>query len=43
MLVDRAAEQDGEDPHLIGLVKLAVLVLGLGPGLGNLMRVSLGV
>lgn len=43
VLVDRAAEQDEEDPDLIGLVKLAVLVLGLGPGLRDLVRVSLGV
>lgn len=41
-LVDRAQEE-GEDPDLVGLVKLAVLVLGLGPGLRNLVRVFMGV
>ncbi len=41
-LVDRA-QAEGEDPDLVGLVKLAVLVLGLGPGLRNLVRVFMGV
>lgn len=42
VLVDQA-QRDGEDPDLIGLVKLAVLVLGLAPGLRNLVRVFMGV
>jgi uncharacterized membrane protein len=42
VLVDHA-ERDGEDPDLIGIVKLAVLVLGLAPGTRNLVRVFMGV
>ncbi|PSG97519.1 hypothetical protein BRD56_05080 [Thermoplasmatales archaeon SW_10_69_26] len=43
ILVDRAQYEDEEDPDLIGLVKLAVLVLGLGPGLRNAVRVAMGL
>ncbi len=43
VLIDRSAREGDEDPDLIGLVKLAVLVLGLGPGLRNVVRVSMGV
>jgi uncharacterized membrane protein len=43
ILVDRAQYEDDEDPDLIGLVKLAVLVLGLGPGLRNAVRVAMGL
>lgn len=43
VLLDRAAEQGDEDPTLIGLVKLAVLILGLAPGTRSVVRVALGV
>jgi uncharacterized membrane protein len=43
ILVDQARIKDDEDPDLIGLVKLAVLVLGLAPGTRNAVRVALGI
>jgi uncharacterized membrane protein len=43
VLIDRSAKRGDEDPNLIGLVKLAVLVLGLGPGLRDIARVAMGV
>jgi uncharacterized membrane protein len=43
LLVDQAKIEDDEDPDLIGLVKLAVLVLGLAPGTRNAIRVAMGV
>jgi uncharacterized membrane protein len=43
LLVERALHDEGEDPDLIGLVKLAVLVLGLGPGVRNAARVAMGL
>jgi uncharacterized membrane protein len=33
----------GENRHLLALVKLAILVLGFGPGIRDLLRLSLGV
>ncbi len=42
-VVDRARYEENEDPDLIGLVKLAVLVLGLGPGTRNAVRVAMGL
>lgn len=43
VLIDRSAKDGDEDPNLVGLVKLAVLVLGLGPGVRDLARVAMGV
>lgn len=43
VLIDRSAEQGDEDPTLVGLVKLAVLILGLAPGTRSVVRVALGV
>ncbi len=43
VLIDRSAEQGDEDPTLIGLVKMAVLILGLAPGTRDVVRVALGV
>ena len=43
VLIDRSARDGDEDPNLVGLVKLAVLVLGLAPGTRDLVRVAMGV
>jgi uncharacterized membrane protein len=36
-------DDGGENRHLLALVKLAILVLGFGPGIRDLLRLSLGV
>lgn len=43
VLIDRSVREGEEDPDLVGLVKLAVLVLGLAPGLRDVARVAMGV
>lgn len=32
-----------ENPHMLALVKLAIIVLGFGPGVRDLLRIALGV
>lgn len=43
VLIDRSVREGDEDPDLVGLVKLAVLVLGLAPGVRDVVRVAMGV
>ncbi|MGA1820572.1 MAG: DUF63 family protein [Thermoplasmatota archaeon] len=43
-IMDISMEKEAKDnPHLLALVKLTVLVLGMGPGIRDLIRLSLGV
>ncbi|MGA1793476.1 MAG: DUF63 family protein [Thermoplasmatota archaeon] len=43
-IMDISMEKESkENPHLLALVKLTVLVLGMGPGIRDLIRLSLGV
>jgi uncharacterized membrane protein len=42
--IDSALGEDrGKDRHLLALIKLAILVLGFGPGIRDILRLSLGV
>jgi uncharacterized membrane protein len=36
-------KESQENPHMIALVKLAIIVLGFGPGVRDLLRIALGV
>jgi uncharacterized membrane protein len=43
-IMDVSMEKESkENPHMLALVKLAIIVLGFGPGVRDLIRISLGV
>ncbi|HEX2022833.1 MAG TPA: DUF63 family protein [Candidatus Thermoplasmatota archaeon] len=43
-VLDRSAREEGaDDRNLVGLVKMAIFVLGFAPGLRDLLRLSMGV
>jgi uncharacterized membrane protein len=43
-LIDIEFKSDlGSNPRLVGLIKLCILILGLGPGTRDLLRLMLGV
>jgi len=43
-IMDISMEKEAkENPHMLALVKLAIIVLGFGPGVRDLLRIALGV
>jgi len=42
-LLDRETEGKEEDRNMVGLVKMAIFVLGFAPGLRDLLRLAMGV
>jgi uncharacterized membrane protein len=43
-IMDISMEKESkENPHMLSLVKLAIIVLGFGPGVRDLIRIALGV
>lgn len=43
-IMDISMEKESrENPHMLALVKLAIIVLGFGPGVRDLLRIALGV